>query len=142
MENSINFSIFLPLLPLGMAFFLFILLRLFTRTINRLTKPISFLILISIIIPIFLSLFYLSNHVEGNLGLPINLTFLENLNLQIHLNALTEKLTILIGIISSLIILFSAFKLPRNKGYVSYMVSIGFITALLIMSTLLYDFNI
>jgi len=142
MENSINFSIFLPMLPLGMAFFLFILLRLFTRTINRLTKPVSFLILISIIIPIFLSLFYLSNHIEGNLGLPINLIFLENLNLQIHLNALTEKLTILIGTISSLIILFSVFKLPRNKGYVSYMVSIGFVTALLIMSTIFYDFNI
>ena len=142
MENSINFSIFLPMLPLGMAFSLFILLRLFTRTINRLTKPVSFLILISIIIPIFLSLFYLSNHIEGNLGLPINLIFLENLNLQIHLNALTEKLTILIGTISSLIILFSVFKLPRNKGYVSYMVSIGFVTALLIMSTIFYDFNI
>ena len=142
MENSINFSIFLPMLPLGMAFFLFILLRLFTRTINRLTKPVSFLILISIIIPIFLSLFYLSNHIEGNLGLPINLIFLENLNLQIHLNALTEKLTILISVISALIIIFSVIKLPRKTGYVMYMVSIGFITAMLILSTLLFNFNV
>ena len=142
MENSINFSIFLPTLPLGMAFFLLVLLRLFTRTINRLTKPVSFLILISIISSILLSLFYLSNHVEGDLDLPTNLIFLENLNFQIHLNVLTEKLTILIGIVSSLIIGFSVIKLPRKNGYVLYMVSIGFITALLIMSTLLYDFNI
>jgi len=142
MENIINFSIFLLIFPFRMTFFLFILLRLFTRTINRLTKPVSFLILISIISSILLSLFYLSNHVEGNLDLPTNQILLENLNLQIHLNALTEKLTILISVISSLIIIFSVIKLPRKNGYVLYMVSIGFITALLIFSTLLFNFNV
>ena len=142
MENSINFSIFLPALPLGMSIVLFVLLMLFKRTVNRLTKPASFLILISIISSILLSLFYLSNHVEGNLDLPTDLIFLENLNLQLHLNALTEKITILISLISALIIIFSVIKLPRKNGYVLYMVSIGFITALLIMSTLLYNFNV
>ena len=142
MENSINFSIFLPALPLGMSIGLFVLLKLFKRTVNRLTKPASFLILISIISSILLSLFYLSNHVEGNLDLPTDLIFLENLNLQLHLNALTEKITILISLISALIIIFSVIKLPRKNGYVLYMVSIGSITALLIMSTLLYNFNI
>ena len=142
METSINYSIFLPALPLGMAFILFILLRLFTRTINRLTKPISFLVLISIISSTLLSLFYLNNHVEGNLDLQANLIFLKNFNLQIHLNALTEKLTVLINIISALIIIFSVTKLPRQNGYVLYMVGIGFVTALLIMSNLLYNFKI
>ena len=142
METSINYSIFLPALPLGMAFILFILLRLFTRTINRLTKPISFLVLISIISSTLLSLFYLNNHVEGNLDLQTNLIFLKNLNLQIHLNALTEKLTILISIISTLIIIFSVTKLPRKNGYVLYILSIGFVTALLIMSMLSYNFKI
>ena len=142
MENSINFSIFLPALPLGMSIGLFVLLMLFKRTVNRLTKPVSFLILISIISSILLSLFYLSNHVEGNLDLPLYLIFLESLNLQLHLNALTEKITILISLISALIIIFSVIKLPRKNGYVLYMVSIGFITALLIMSTLLYNFNV
>ena len=142
MENSINFLIFLPALPLGMSIGLFVLLKLFKRTVNRLTKPASFLILISIISSILLSLFYLSNHVEGNLDLSTYLIFLENLNLQLHLNALTEKITILIGTVSALIIIFSVINLPRKNGYVLYMVSIGFITALLIMSTLLYNFNI
>ena len=142
MENSINFSIFLPALPLGMSIGLFVLLMLFKRTVNRLTKPASFLILISIISSILLSLFYLNNHVEGNLDLSAYLIFLENLNLQLHLNALTEKITILIGTLSALIIIFSVIKLPRKNGYVLYMVSVGFITALLIMSTLLYNFNV
>ncbi len=142
MENSINFSIFLPAFPLGMAFVVFLLLRLFNRTVNRLTKPVSFLILISIISSILLGLFYLSNHVEGNLDLSADLIFLENLNLQLHLNSLTEKITILIGAVSALLIIFSVIKLPRKNGYVLYMVSIGFITALLIISTLLYNFNV
>ena len=142
MENSINFSIFLPALPLGMSIVLFVLLKLFKRTVNRLTKPVSFLILISIISSILLSLFYLNNHVEGNLDLSAYLNFLENLNLQLHLNALTEKITILIGTLGALIIIFSVIKLPRKNGYVLYMVSVGFITALLIMSTLLYNFNV
>tara|TARA_Y100000589_G_scaffold241949_1_gene229501 strand:+ start:307 stop:735 length:429 start_codon:yes stop_codon:yes gene_type:complete len=142
MENSINFSIFLPTFPLGMAVFLFILLRLFNRTINRLTKPVSFLTLISIISSILLSLFYFSNNVEGDLDLPKYLIFLENTNLQIHLNALTEKFIILIGTLSALIIIFSVIKLPRKNGYVMYIVSIGFITSLLIFSSLIYGFNI
>ena len=142
MENSINFSIFLPTFPLGMTVFLFVLLRLFNRTTNRLTKPVSFLTLISIISSILLSLFYLSNNVEGDLDLPKYLIFLENTNLQIHLNALTEKLIILICTLSSLIIIFSVIKLPRKNGYVMYIVSIGFITSLLIFSSLIYGFNI
>jgi len=142
MENSINFSIFLPTFPLGMAVFLFILLRLFNRTINRLTKPVSFLTLFSIISSILLSLFYFSNNVEGDLDLPKYLIFLENTNLQIHLNALTEKFIILIGTLSALIIIFSVIKLPRKNGYVMYVVSIGFITSLLIFSSLIYGFNI
>ena len=142
MENSINFSIFLPALPLGMSIVLFVLLKLFKRTVNRLTKPASFLILISTISSILLSLFYLSNHVEGNLDLPQNLIFLENFNLQIHLNALTEKLIILISTLSALIIIYSVIKLPRRNGYVLYMVSVGFITSFLIFFTLIYGFNI
>ena len=142
MENSIKFSLFLPTFPLGMAVFLFILLRLFNRTINRLTKPVSFLTLISIISSILLSLFYFSNNVEGDLDLPKYLIFLENTNLQIHLNALTEKFIILIGTLSALIIIFSVIKLPRKNGYVMYIVSIGFITSLLIFSSLIYGFNI
>ncbi len=142
MENSINFSIFLPTFPMGMAVFLFILLRLFNRTINRLTKPVSFLTLISIISSILLSLFYFSNNVEGNLDLPKYLIFFENTNLQIHLNALTEKFIILICTLSALIIIYSVIKLPRKTGYVMYIVSIGFITSLLIFSSLIYGFNI
>ena len=139
MEDYINLSILLPIFPLGMTFFIFILLKLFSRTINRLTKPVSFLLLLSILIPTLLTLYFFLNHVTGNIPLSNILSIFKDFNLEIHLNELTEKITIFLGLISSSIILFSVAKLPRQSGYVLYMVSIGFITSLLISGILLVD---
>jgi len=137
MDDHINLSILLPISPLGMTIFIFILLRSFNRTINRLTKPVSILFLISILISTLLSLYFFLNHISGNIPLSNTLSIFKSFNLEIHLNELTEKLIIIIGLISSSIILYSIAKLPRQTGYVFYMVSIGLITSLLISGTLL-----
>ena len=142
MEDYINLSIFLPIFPLGMTIFIFILLISFTRTINRLTKPVSILFLISMLITTLLSLYLFLNHVSGNIPLSSILSIFKSLNLEIHLNELTEKIIIILGLISSLIILYSVSKLRRQSGYVLYMVSIGLITSLLISATLLININI
>ena len=142
MEEQINLSIFLPLFPLGMTFFIFILLRSFNRTINRLTKPVSALFLISVLISTLLSLYFFLNHVSGNIPLPNILSILKTFNFEIHLNELTEKIIIVLGLISSSIILYSVAKLPRQIGYVLYMVSIGLITSLLISGILLIDIHL
>ena len=142
MEDYINLSIFLPIFPLGMTIFIFILLISFTRTINRLTKPVSILFLVSILLTTFLSLYLFLNHVSGDIPVSGILSIFKSLNLEIHLNELTEKVIIILGLISSSIILYSVSKLPRQSGYVLYMVSIGFITSLLISATLLININI
>ena len=142
MEDYINLSILLPIFPLGMTIFIFILLRFFNRTINRLTKPVSILLLASILISTLLSLYFALNHISGNIPLSSILSIFKSLNLEIHLNELTEKVIIILGLISSSIILYSVSKLPRQSGYVLYMVSIGFITSLLISATLLININI
>ncbi len=142
MEDYIKLSILLPIFPLGMTIFIFILLRSFTRTINRLTKPVSILFLVSILLPIFLSLYLFLNHVSGDIPISSILSIFKSLNLEIHLNELTEKVIIILGLISSSIILYSVSKLPRQSGYVLYMVGIGFITSLLISATLLININI
>ena len=141
MEDYIKFSIFLPIFPLGMTLFIFILLRSFNRTINRLTKPVSVLLLVSILISTLLSLYFFLNHVSGNISLSNISSIFKSFNLEIHLNELTEKIIIILGLISSSIILYSVAKLPRQNGYVLYLVSIGFITSLLISGTLLIDFH-
>ncbi len=142
MEDYINLSIFLPIFPLGVTIFIFILLRSFNRTINRLTKPVSFLLLGSIIISTLLSLYFFLNNVSENIPLTNILSIFKSFNLEIHLNQLTEKIIIILGLISCSIILYSVAKLPRQSGYVFYMVTIGFITSLLILGTLLLDIYI
>ena len=142
MEDYLNLSIFLPIFPLGMTIFIFILLRLFNRTINRLTKPVSILILASILISTLIGLYFFINHIAGNILLSDIFTIFESFNLEIHLNELTEKIIILIGLISSSMVLYSLAKLPRQNGYVLYIVSIGLIVSLLISGTLLVDINI
>ena len=139
MADYVNLSVFLPLFPLGMTIFVFILLRSFNRTINRLTKPVSILFIVSILISGLLSLYFFLNHVEVEIPLSNILPIFKGFNLEIHLNALTEKIVISLGLISSSIILYSVAKLPRQKGYVLYVVGIGFITALLISGILLID---
>ena len=139
MGNSINLAILLPSIPLGMALFLFLLLRLFTRTINRLTKPVSYLAISSILFSTFLSLFFLSNHIEGQLDLSQYLSSLKNANLEFHLNSLTEKIIIIIGVIISLVITFSMSKLPRQKGYVLYIINLSLVSSLLISASLILN---
>ena len=139
MGNSINLTILLPTIPLGMAVFLFLLLRLFNRTINRLTKPVSYLAISSILFSSFLSLFLLSNHIEGQMDLSQYLSSLKNANLEFHLNSLTEKIIIIIGVIISLVIIFSMSKLPRKKGYVLYIINLSLVSSLLISASLILD---
>jgi len=142
MEDYLKLSILLPIFPLGMTVLIFILLRSFTRTINRLTKPVSILFLISILMTTLSSLYLFLNHVEGDIPLSEILSIFKSVNIEIHLNELTEKIIIYLGLISSSIILYSVAKLPRQSGYVLYMVSIGFITSLLISGILLIGINL
>tara|TARA_Y100001978_G_scaffold138374_1_gene123762 strand:- start:128 stop:556 length:429 start_codon:yes stop_codon:yes gene_type:complete len=142
MEDYLKLSILLPIFPLGMTVLIFILLRSFTRTINRLTKPVSILFLISILMTTLSSLYLFLNHVEGDIPLSKILSIFKSFNIVIHLNELTEKIIIYLGLISSSIILYSVAKLPRQSGYVLYMVSIGFITSLLISGILLIGINL
>ena len=142
MEDYLKLSILLPIFPFGMTVLIFILLRSFTRTINRLTKPVSILFLISTLMTTLSSLYLFLNHVEGDIPLSKFLSIFKEFNLEIHLNQLTEKIIIFLGLISSSIILYSVAKLPRQSGYVLYMVSIGFITSLLISAILLIGINL
>ncbi len=142
MENSINLSILIPIIPFVVTVFITALLSLFNRTINRLTKPISLLLLISFIFSILLSAYFLINHIEGQIYLSNYLPIFENSKLQIHINEITEKFIVVLELISSILIIYSLVKLPRQKGYVLYLVNIGFFTSLIISALLLYDINL
>ena len=142
MGNSINLSILIPLIPFGMTSLIFLLLRSFNKTINRLTKPISYLAIGSILSATGISLLFLLQHSEGNIPLSNYLSFFDGYNLELHLTELTEKIIIIIGLVFSSILIFSVVKLPRRDGYVMYIVNLNFLASLLVTALLLLDLHL
>ena len=141
MGNFINSTTLIPLIPLVTSLFIFILLVSFNRTLNRLTKPVTALVALSLLSSAFISLFDYFKKIEEELDLSEFLKFFEENNLVIHLNLVNEKIIIFFSLIMILIIGISFYKLPRKKGYVSLMISLGLISSSVMLSILLIDFS-
>ena len=141
MGNFINSTTLIPLIPLVTSLFIFILLASFNRTINRLTKPITALVVLSLLSSAFISSFDYFKKIEREVVLSEFLKFFEEKNLVIHLNLVNEKIIIFFSLIMILIIGISFYKLPRKKGYVSLMISLGLISSSVMLSILLIDFS-
>ena len=141
MGNFINSTTLIPLIPLVTSIFIFILLVSFNRTINRLTKPVTALVLLSLLSSSFISSFDYFKKIEEELVLSEVLKFFEEKNLVLHLNLVNEKIIIFFSLIMILIIGISFYKLPRKKGYVSLMISLGLISSSVMLSILLIDFS-
>lgn len=141
MGNFINSTTLIPLIPLVTSFFILILLASFNRTLNRLTKPVTALVALSLLSSAFISLFDYFKKIEEELVLSEFLKFFEEKNLVIHLNLVNEKIIIFFSLIMILIIGISFYKLPRKKGYVSLMIALGLISSSVMLSILLIDFS-
>jgi positive regulator of sigma E activity len=139
--NFINSTTLIPLIPLVTSFFILILLASFNRTLNRLTKPVTALVALSLLSSAFISLFDYFKKIEEELVLSEFLKFFEEKNLVLHLNLVNEKIIIFFSLIMIFIIGISFYKLPRKKGYVSLMISLGLISSSVILSILLIDFS-
>tara|TARA_B100000131_G_scaffold20475_1_gene20029 strand:- start:44 stop:433 length:390 start_codon:yes stop_codon:yes gene_type:complete len=123
------------------ALFIFVLLSGFNRTVNRLTKPVSAIIALSLLGSCFISSFYYFKKIEGELFLSDFFKFFEETNLVIHLNLVSEKIIILFSSIMIIIIGGLFYKLPRKKGYVSLMIGLALISSSVMLSILLMDFS-
>ena len=140
MGNFINSTTLIPLIPLVTSLFIFILLVSFNRTLNRLTKPVTALVALSLLSSSFISCFDYFKKIEEELVLSKFLKFFEETNLVIHLNLVNEKIIIFFSLIMTLVIGLSFYKLPRKKGYVSLMIGLGLISSSVMISILLIDF--
>ncbi len=141
MGNFINSTILIPLIPLVTALFIFVLLVSFNRTLNRLTKPVTALIALSLLSSAFISSFDFFKQIEEELALSKFLKFFEETNLVLHLNLVNEKIIIFFSLIMTLVIGLSFYKLPRKKGYISLMINLGLISSSVMFSILLIDFS-
>ena len=141
MGNFISSAILIPLIPLVTSLFIFILLVSFNRTLNRLTKPVTALVVLSLLSSTFISSFDYLKKIEKELVLSEFLKSFEDKNLVLHLNLINEKIIIFFSLIMISIIGISFYKLPRKKGYVSLMISLGLISSSVMVSVLLINFS-
>ncbi len=141
MSNFINISVLIPLIPMGMALFILILLVSFNRTINRLTKPVSVLTVFSLLCSALISTIFYFKKIEGKVFLSNYLKIFENTNLAIYLDSLTEKIVIFFTIIMAIIIGLLFYKLPRQKGYVLLVIGISMISSLIMLAVMFLDFS-
>ncbi len=109
---------------------------------NRLTKPVSFLVVFSLLGSSLISLYLYLKKIEGELFLSNYVKVFESKNLVLHLNSLTEKIIICFTVIMAIVVGALFFRLPRQKGYVSLLIGISLISSSIIFAVMFLDFSV
>ena len=120
----LNFTWLIPGIPIIASILITVLLLSFSKTMNRLTKPVSYFLIISIIFSEIIDFVFFKNNISGNV-----LLFGSNIELVVDRPAIIFAESI--GFIFLLIMLFSVTKLQRRNGYVRYFILLGFFTGFL-----------
>ena len=130
MHSFIDIAWIIPMAPLLGALFIGFLLMIFNRTMNRLTKPVSFFLINCIgLSTVFSLVVYLRDLYGEVFSLHLHLWGI-NLDTSFYLNSNSAIYLILIGSIFLLIALFSYYKLPRSNGYVRYISLLSFVSGI------------
>ena len=117
----LNLAWLIPGIPIIASSFITVLLLSFSKTMNRLTKPVSYFLIISIIFSEIINFIFIKNNISGNY-----LIFGNTFELVIDRSAMIfAELT---GFIFLLVMLFSVLKLQRRNGYVRYFISLGLLS--------------
>tara|TARA_B100000700_G_scaffold302134_1_gene372154 strand:+ start:2198 stop:2650 length:453 start_codon:yes stop_codon:yes gene_type:complete len=113
----------IPGLPIIASIFIAVLLLSFSKTMNRLTKPVSYLLILSVLLSEIINFILFEKHIKGN-----TLILGDIFELVVDRSALLFALSI--GLIFLLIMIFSFAKLKRRNGYVKYFVFLGFFSGI------------
>jgi len=113
----------IPGFPLITSIFIALLLLSFSKTMNRLTKPVSYFIIASVTFSEIIDFIFVKKNISGN-----DLLFGSKFALVVDRQALL--VSEYIGLIVLLIMLLSVAKLKRRSGYVRYFVSLGLLSGL------------
>ena len=120
----LNFTWLIPGIPIISSILITVLLLSFSKTMNRLTKPVSYFLIISLIFSEIIDFVFFKKNISGN-----DLLFGSNIELVVDRPAIVFAESI--GFIFLLIMLFSVTKLQRRNGYVRYFILLGFFSGLL-----------
>ena len=117
----LNLTWLIPGFPIIASVLIALLLLSFSKTMNRLTKPVSYFIIISLAFSEIINFIFFENNISGK-----SFLFSEKLELFVDRSAIIFSESI--GLIFLLIMFFSVTKLQRRNGYVRYFITLGFLS--------------
>tara|TARA_Y100001970_G_C14229359_1_gene857655 strand:+ start:2622 stop:3059 length:438 start_codon:yes stop_codon:yes gene_type:complete len=130
----------IPLIPFLNAILILSLLLSFNRTINRLTKPISVMFILSALASGIIGfIFLIQNRIED---VTFNSIAFYNLNSDIHfhLNRESELLIVVLGLVVAFVVTISMIKLKRQIGYIRYLIFLGSFLSLSLTYVLIAEY--
>ncbi|MBW3042498.1 NAD(P)H-quinone oxidoreductase NdhF [Prochlorococcus marinus] len=119
----LNLTWLIPGIPIIASLSIAVLLLSFGKTMNRLTKPVSYFLIASLIFSEIINLILFKNNISGN-----ELLFVSNFELVVDKSSLL--FSELIGLLFLFIMIFSVIKLKRRNGYVRYFIFLGLLSGL------------
>tara|TARA_B100000700_G_scaffold297357_1_gene362164 strand:+ start:1201 stop:1653 length:453 start_codon:yes stop_codon:yes gene_type:complete len=117
----LDFTWLIPGIPIISSVFIAFLLLSFTKTMNRLTKPVSYFLIISLAFSELLNFILFKKNISGN-----QLLFGSNFELIVDRSAILFSESI--GAFFLLTMIFSFAKLQRRNGYVRYFIILGLLS--------------
>ena len=129
----LNLTWLIPGIPIIASIFIAALLLSFSKTMNRLTKPVSYVFITSLALSEIVNFILLRNNISGN-----DLIFGSNLTLVVDRPALIFSESI--GFVFLIVMLFSLTKLQRRIGYVRYFIVLGFFSGFFYLFSFSGDF--
>lgn len=125
MKSVLALGLLIPLAPILGAMIVLILLISFNRTINRLTKPVSYLLIVCVGLSTVTSFLLFQQELFGQI-IDLNLVILtQKFHLALSIDKMASIISTGFGLLIFIVMLSSYLLLDRRKGYVRYFIALA-----------------
>ena len=131
MPSVLELGWLIPLTPILGSVFVLTLLISFNRTINRLTKPITYFLIVCVGVSTIVSFLLFQQNLFGQI-IDLNFVILAlNLHLGLSIDKIASIFSTGFGLLMLIVMACSYIFLDRKKGYVRFFISLGLISGLI-----------
>ena len=127
MVSLLDIAWLIPVMPFAGALLIGTLLVSFDRTMNRLTKPVSFLMISCVVISTIISLIFYLKHLSGQVFLGKYNLVGKDILIDLHIGDITSIILTALGFLIASLMIYSYYFTQRERGYVRYFVCLGLV---------------
>ena len=125
MPSLLDIAWLIPFAPFAGAFLIWALLISFNRTMNRLSKPVSYLLALCVALSTGLSFALFEKDLSGQLlNWDLNIAS-KQFHIALYVDRIASLTAAICGLVVLTMMLFSYYLMERKKGYVLYFVLLG-----------------